>query len=61
VRETSDDFFRGDAEFPELGDCAHRSAATRYDRSPVENLLGTDNVWMACGDCHDESLLESWG
>ena len=61
VRETSDDFFRGDAELPELGDCAQWGAATRYDGGSVENLLGADNVWMACRGCHDQSLLESWG
>ena len=61
VRETSDDFFRGDAEFPELGDRAHRGAATRYDGGSVENVFGADNVWMACRGCHNQSLLESWG
>lgn len=61
VGETPDDFFRGDAELPELGDCAHRGAATRYDGGSVENVLGADNVWMACRGCHDQSLLESRG
>lgn len=61
VRETSDDFFWGDAEFPELGDGAHRGTATRYDGGSVESLLSADDVWMACGDCHIQNLLESWG
>lgn len=52
VRETSDDFLRGDADFPELGDCAHRGAATRYNGGSVEDIVGADNVRMAGCDWH---------
>ena len=54
VGQPPDDFFRSNAEFPELGDRAHRGAGTRYDGGSVENLLGADNVWMACRGRHDQ-------
>lgn len=55
VGQPPDDFFRSNAEFPQLGDRAHRGASTRHDGGPVENLLGADNIWMACCGRQDES------
>ena len=57
VRQPPDDFFWGDAKFPQLGDCTHRSTGTRHDGGSMENLLGADNVRMACGRSHDRGLL----
>ena len=52
VRQPPDDFFRRDAEFPQLSDCAYRGAGPRDDGSPVENVFGADNVGMTCCGRH---------
>lgn len=58
VRETPGDFFRGNAEFPQLGDRAHRRPGTSHDGGSVEDLLGAHNVGMTRRRRHDQSLLE---
>jgi len=52
VWEPHEDFFRGDAELPQLGYCPHRCSRPGDDRGAVENLLGTDHVRMLRGGCH---------
>lgn len=56
VGQPPDDFFWSNAEFPQLGDRAHRGASTRHDGGSVENLFGADNVGMACCGRHDKGL-----
>src|SRR5215471_5597623 len=58
--QSSGDLFGGDAEFPQLGDRTYRGACPCDDGGTMENLLGTDNVRVACGsghECSDRDLL----
>ena len=52
VWEPHEDFFRGDAELPQLGYCPHGRPRPGDDRGAVENLLGTDHVRMFRGGRH---------
>ena len=57
VRQPSDDFFRSNAEFPQLGDRAHWGTRACHDGGSVENVFGADNIGMACGGSHDRDFL----
>ena len=59
VRETPDDFFRGNAEFPQLGDRAHRRPGASDNGGSVEDLLSAHNVGMPRRSGHGRSLLKS--
>lgn len=56
VRQPSDDFFRGDAEFPQLGDRTHWGTRTCHDGSSVENVFGADDIGMARGGGYDRDF-----
>ena len=57
VGQPPDDFFWGDAEFPQLGDCAHWGTCACHNGGSVENVFGADDVRMACGGGHDRGFL----
>lgn len=57
VRQPSDDFFRSNAEFPQLGDRAHWGTCACHNGGSVENVFGADDVRMACGGGHDRGFL----
>ena len=59
VRQPSDDFFRSNAEFPQLGDRAHWGTRACHDGSSVENVFGADDVGMASGGGHDRGFRRS--
>lgn len=56
VRQPPDDFFRSNAEFPQLGDCAHWGTCACHNGGSVENVFGADDVRMACGGGHDRDF-----
>ena len=57
VRQPPDDFFRSDAEFPQLGYRTHWGTGARHDGGSVENVFSADNVGMARGSGHESSFL----
>ena len=52
VGQPHDDFFRRDAELPQLSDRPHRRSRSGDDRSAVENLVSTYNVRVVGGGRH---------
>ena len=61
VRQPPDDFFRSNAEFPQLGDCAHWGTCACHNGGSMENVFGADDVRMACGGGHDRDFRrDAW-
>jgi hypothetical protein len=56
VRQPPDDFFRSNAEFPQLGNRAHWGTGARHNGGSAENVFGADDVRMACGGGHDRDF-----
>ena len=56
VGQPPDDFFRSNAEFPQLGNRAHWGTCACHDGGSAENVFGADDVRMACGGGHDRDF-----